>query len=317
MYPAANIEISCKSIPVREGIYRKSTIAYNSQGITTYMQQKYKWTTRIMENIWWRVHGMALQSLKPSARQIIQKFIFDYWACNEREAKIYTFRTPQCETCVHKIETVNHILQCIDPKRRSIWKEMLDKLKEFFKKWKTPQGVQTCIIAGLESWGLRQQPPDLETIYPNASHILTKAYKEQNTIGWDHFIRGRLTSLWGRFINHDIHAQYQQNMPINNNYRSAEAWGKKLVVIIWTHVTKIWEIRNKGAQQEYSLKDLKRDKEFIKQKAYNLMNKLQQYGEIDRDWITRDVEEIEKMHQNRLEVWVNNMEKIKKLINKK
>ena len=42
MYPAANIEILCKSIPVREGIYRKSTIAYNSQGITNYMQQKYK-----------------------------------------------------------------------------------------------------------------------------------------------------------------------------------------------------------------------------------------------------------------------------------
>ena len=73
------------------------------------MQHKYKWTTRTMENIWWRVHGIALLSLKTSARQIIQKFIFNYWSCNEREAKIYTYRTPQCETCIHKIETVNHI----------------------------------------------------------------------------------------------------------------------------------------------------------------------------------------------------------------
>ena len=89
---------------------------------------------------------------------------------------------------------------------------MLEKIRVFFKKWKTPQGVQTCIIAGFESWGLRKQPPVFET-YPNASYILAKAYKEQHTIGWDHFIRWRLRSVWGQFINHEINAQYQQNMP--------------------------------------------------------------------------------------------------------
>ena len=148
------------------------------------MQHKYKWKTRTIDNIWYRVHGIALQSLKQSARQITQNFIFDYWACNKREAKICNYRTPQCETCIHKIETFTHLLQCADPKRRS-WSEMIEKVKVYFKKRKAPQGVQL-------SWGLRKQPLNLETIYLNASYMLVKPYREQHIIRWDHFIRGRL-----------------------------------------------------------------------------------------------------------------------------
>ena len=108
-----------------------------------------------------------------------------------------------------------------------------------------------------------------------------------------------------------MNVQHHQNMPISNNYRIAASWGKKLVIIIWTYITKIWEIRNKEAQHVYSLRGLKREKEFIKQKAYNLMNELKQYGEVDKDWV-----DIEKMQQKSLEVWVQIWKKLK-LINQK
>ena len=54
------------------------------------------------------------------------------------------------------------------------------------------------------------------------------------------------------------------------------------------------------------MQELKREKDFLNQKAYKLMNKLKQHGEIDQDWVTRDDDEIEKMHPNSLEVWVQN-----------
>ena len=84
----------------------------------------------------------------------------------------------------------------------------------------------------------------MEEINPNALHMLVKAYREQNIIRWDHFIRCRLTSGRGQFINHDLNKQQQQNMPERNNYR-----GKKLVIIIWNYIIKIWGIRNEEAQQ--------------------------------------------------------------------
>ena len=85
-----------------------------------------------MENIMWRIHGLELKALKPSARQLKQKFIFKYWACNEREAKLYQHLDPHCKTCVHNIRTDDHILHCKEVSQRETWKEMLDKLKEFF-----------------------------------------------------------------------------------------------------------------------------------------------------------------------------------------
>ena len=40
------------------------------------------------------------------------------------------------------------------------------------------------------------------------------------------------------------------------------------------------------------------------------MNKMKQYGEIDQDWVTRDGDKKEKMHQQSLEAWVQNMKNI-------
>ena len=85
-----------------------------------------------MDRIWRKVHGNSLQALKPNLRQIIQKVFFEYWATNEREAKIANYRSPVCERCQRHIETTDFIT-CGDIENRKIWLVMTEKIQDFFK----------------------------------------------------------------------------------------------------------------------------------------------------------------------------------------
>ena len=80
-------------------------------------------------------------------------------------------------------------------------------------------------------------------------------------------------------------------MPERNNYR-----GKKLVIIIWNYIIKIWGIRNEEAQQAIQLQRWIRETKSKNHKVYKVMNKLKQQGEIDQGWVTRDDDEIAKIH---------------------
>ena len=88
-YSANQIQVLWKSSQLRRGKCRNDVISYASQPLIQYMQLKYKWSVRTkMDKFSWKAHGTSLQALKQNTKQIIQKFIFDSWTTNEREAKI-------------------------------------------------------------------------------------------------------------------------------------------------------------------------------------------------------------------------------------
>ena len=114
---------------------------------------------------------MSLQSLKPSVRKIIQKFIFDYWATNERESKRVHHRTPTCERCRLHIETTDHVIQCEQIYNRQLWVALIDQLKEFFKKSRTPPALEIVLLAVLNAWLIGQVPPNVKQQQPIENKI--------------------------------------------------------------------------------------------------------------------------------------------------
>jgi hypothetical protein len=64
-------------------------------------------------------------------------------------------------------------------------------------KIKTPQEIQDHIVLGLHKWESGQpiRPPRCGSVAP-IDMLLTNAFVEQTTIGWDNFVKGHITSSW-------------------------------------------------------------------------------------------------------------------------
>jgi hypothetical protein len=108
-----------------------------------YLSEKYKWDTKIIDQIWWEIHGKALWNLNENNRSTIQKFIHERLPCNYRENKYYGYRPPYCRVCRTNIETNEHILQCsICGDRKKIQKDYLRKLQATMIKL----GTNECTI---------------------------------------------------------------------------------------------------------------------------------------------------------------------------
>ena len=191
---------------------------------------------------------------------------------------------------------------------------MLEGLRDFFKKSKTPGEVEMCVVAGLQSWFLVHEPPAIETLVPQASRQLRQAYQEQSQIGWRHFIQGRLSSNWAQFINFEIRMKKREGHKNKVRFKTAGSWGTKLILIQWTHIIKFREVRNKTFQAKYTEKGGTREHGIMKAKVFYDMEALRDIQENDPEHAQQTQAKIDNMHPLSLKVFVNNMAKKKRWI---
>jgi hypothetical protein len=224
----------------------------------SYFQETYGWHNKTVDTIWWQVHGKALLQFKCGQRTTIQKFIHRRIACNKRENKYNTYRSPMCRQCPNVIECTDHIIKCAGCNSRS--KERTTYLKHIQNQM-IIMGTNTTtirvIIAHLQAWLDDKPMPDLIEIAPEASEYLKKTVATQSKIGWDQWFRGRISIQWGEMYNNDI-----ANPPFPLYRPSAARWGKQIIKATWNFVLNSWQIRN-NIEHDNDGEPIKRSKEKI------------------------------------------------------
>jgi hypothetical protein len=80
---------------------------------------------------------------------------------------------------------------------------------------------------------------NIKDIAPNASKFFETTVQEQQKIGWEQVLKGRLSRKWGELYNYDI-----EQDKLKMTLKDAEQWGKKVIIVIWKFVTDMWRIRN-------------------------------------------------------------------------
>ena len=151
----------------------------------------------------------------------------------------------------------------------------------------------------------------METIAPNASVYLKKAYTAQQVIGWDQLVRGRLSLCWGDLV------AYSYIKPGETAFRNiklkspAEVWGTKLVVIIWTYVLKLWNARNTSLQKLYASQGQTREHARLLLEATNETTNMNDLLHQDRTWVQRTPDELQTMTSTSLEFWIKNVKNLK------
>jgi hypothetical protein len=58
-------------------------------------------------------------------------------------------------------------------------------------------------------------------------------------LGWNHFVRGRLTKRWKPIF------RATQNISHNTHVVQPEKWGKDILVLTWKFILEMWTCRNK------------------------------------------------------------------------
>ena len=224
---------------------------------------------------------------------------------NKREHRHYNFKDEHCNLCQGSVEDEDHIIRCFSCKRKNLRTEWLAEIKAFLSKDHTPTSFKDVIYNKLHAW--------LEPIIDNTNYEqyidLQKAIKQQDDIGWRHFIRGRLTIEWGNIIAAHIKT-------CNIKKYNAEKWGANLLAINWKYILKIWRQRcedvhgaTKADMDRLKKEKLLKEIEHIQSTNKELITK-------KTEWIHEDIEELSTLDNSALEAWLYGANIVSK-INKK
>ena len=246
------------------------------------------------------MHAKALKSLEANDRIRIQKFIHNRLPTNKKLKSYYKHKSAVCNNCFNHKETKDHIMKCRTDSRKRIRTKWISETTKYLEQKYTPTEVKDAIVKGLSMWlEVKEKEEDDETITEPNKYIIAATNKQQD-IGWEHFVRGRITIKWGELIN-----QHLRDQKIQPEEMDAEKWGMKLININFKYLLEMWELRN---QEVFGTTPEQIEKNKVIQcleevKYIQEMN--QDCSAFERDWLFEDIEELSKQNSNRLEIWLH------------
>lgn len=146
----------------------------------------------------------------------------------------------RCFRCRHLREDFDHILWC--PMGRLLRPAFWTKFTTVLTSLNTAPYIQHKLEYGILQWQQRGQdsawpilPPPYHDTIGRLTHI---AYFEQEQLGWEQALRGRLSKKWGEAQDQ----YYKDRFP--NNLHTGSTWTTKVISALWEYSKDIWMERN-------------------------------------------------------------------------
>ena len=198
----------------------------------------------------------------------------------------------RCPRCDIEVEDTTHVITCKATSAYSHWVDATNCLHDWMINEGTNPQLADVIISRLGAW--RAKDPLQPVTRPVA---LMPAMAEQDEIGWENFILGRISTKWVHF--QQVHYQNCHSCKMGS------AWAAKLIRQLWLVVWKMWQHRNNintstlTAQQKRDRAHLlgRVNQEFAKGKSTLLKEdqhllkhkeEVKKYPNVDlEDWLTQ------------------------------
>jgi hypothetical protein len=94
--------------------------------------------------------------------------------------------------------------------------------------------------------------------FNTSRNLLQQAFRTQSHIGWDNFLKGRISRDWLTYVRH--------NEEHSNGHGESKDWSAKFIGGLWEHLKRLWQFRNdiyhqdyEGTIERYKLRALERD----------------------------------------------------------
>ena len=115
----------------------------------------------------------------------------------------------------------------------------LQKVRKYLERMKAPQLVWKLIHYGISSLTgtALTCPPILPTRF---GRMLTHALTIQSSIGWTHFLTGRIARAWGEAMAHYYNIYHAKKISLNR-----DCFQKGLILQLWRMDEALWKARSK------------------------------------------------------------------------
>lgn len=219
------------------------------------LEHHHTWTDDTFDSIPWQSIKSALDKLEDYQRTQIIKFSHGWSPTATRINDWDKSVNPRCPNCqrTNRLpspydETEDHILRCPHPVLLEARLTSLAKLERTLDFLDTPKDVSTALLFGITSWFDNEQyngeeppiswPPPNFPYHPQHHEPIRHAFEHQSEIGWDEFLRGRISNKWGPIIQ-----QYYRNMNLGAR-RNCTTWEVQTIHATWHIFLNTWQARN-------------------------------------------------------------------------
>lgn len=146
----------------------------------------------------------------------------------------YPRNLDRCPRCKKPEETATHILLCNAPSATQLWEDELDRLKGWFRCHDTAPQIMNAVLHNLVKW------KKVGGIFPHhyADNRTRTVIRDQNTIGWNHFMLGRFSYGW-KILQDEYYKKIQSR-------RTGQRWAELLIKELWRIHWSMWDQRNKA-----------------------------------------------------------------------
>ena len=148
----------------------------------------------------------------------------------------------RCFRCSNLKEDFDHVLCCPHGSlaRPLLW----DKVIAVLDTLKTAPYIKHKFLYGISQWQHQGQdsawPSDIPAIDDTIGRATHLAYFEQEQLGWEQALRGRLSKKWGEAQHSYYNERYE------TSHMTGEAWTTKVITALWEYALAIWKERNEA-----------------------------------------------------------------------
>ena len=206
----------------------------NEKALCQYITAKNSWDDKVFNTIDWETHGQVHRRFLKH-RTTMVKFVHGILPVGTRLQKYDSKNNPACPTCGHPEETQQHFFQCSHTTRLE-WRGTFNTaFHETMTKHHTHPGLLALAQEGMNAF-MESRPISLQHVpdFPGRQLLI----EEQSAIGWENFIRGRVSKRWLK-----IQIKHLKRIDKYDVKRSPK-WTNTLIHTVWTHVLLLWFQRN-------------------------------------------------------------------------
>ena len=271
-----------------------------AQPLFDHIRTSEEWDHATMQLVDWSSLTPALNDLPFSAQMFVHKLCYNFLPVHTHMERFGQHHTDVCPSCLGASENLRHIWQC---PRRTQWRgELIDDIRKCLRRLETQRDMEILLLhgiaAGLQDATFRMEidgtPPEVH-----------QAIKDQNKIGWDHIVKGRLAREWMRLQSQHI----QRDATLRNEpARSTTAWRKAFFVVLWSSIYEgCWKVRNKDKhghdKADYEIKKKIR----LRPQLQGLYSMKPDLSDHDQQLLGGTVQErMDSMPADVLEAWIRN-----------
>jgi hypothetical protein len=264
---------------VTSGIKQQLASQLSDDKLKDYTFEKEKWTKYTFDSVTWREYEIAYKRLSKNRQFNISKACFNLWHTGRKNWRYYGGKK-SCFMCNALEEDWIHILTCPSIDACMNREESWAKARKAMTHWNLPNDFWIAMGKGLNEYTRAPNRGDIATHFPptynNSRNHLKLAFREQDKIGWDKLIKGRMGRQWIEYVRQHIH---NKNIKLKSSY-----WASKMTQDLWYHILRLWQYRNDTLHEndtkkvaQFKVEAMDRDIERLEVRIEDLRHKLRTF----------------------------------------